>query len=373
MEFLLTCNAWLESIAKKEIITAWWEIKEVKDRLVFFTWNDDLIAKINLWSRVWNKLYIVLNSKKNVDNFDKLYDLVSAIDWKKYIQTNFPIVTKATSLKSLINSTPAIQKIAKKAIVDKLTNKSWALVREDSSLPAMEIFTFFIEDEAFVLWNTTWETLHKRWYRDDTWEAPIKETLAAGLVLLSNWNFSKPLLDFCCWSWTIAIEAVMIAKNIAPGLTRFFAFEKWDFIDKNLMKNEIELAKSKIFDKKYNITASDINPEMIEIAKQNAKNAWVLDDINFQVKDLKEYRKETLEGSIISNPPYWIRLQQDDLDVLYKNIAIIFDKNPTLNGWIITSYQDFQKYIPKNKFKNRKLYNWNELCYFYQKISTFNK
>lgn len=367
MKFLLTCSAWLEAIAKNEIIKQWWTIVEVKDRLVFFEWPIELMAKINLWSRVWNKVYLVLNEGKNIDNFDKLYDLVSNVNWKKYINRYYPVVVKATSIKSALASTPAIQKITKKAIVDKMTNKSGKTMPEEADKPIFEVFSFFIDDNAYILLNTSGETLYKRGYKNDTWEAPIKESLAAALVILSNWKYSENFYDIFCGSWTIAIEAVMFARNIPPGLYRYFSFENWNLLPEGYFDTIRKEAKEKIFPKKYNVIASDIDEEVLEKAKINAKNAKVDDSITFIKKDFKEYKKEKLSGTLISNPPYWLRLKDDDLKWLYKDINMILDKNKELSGWIITAYTDFDNLINLSKYKKRKLYNGNELCYFYGK------
>lgn len=367
MKFLLTCSAWLEAIAKNEVIKQGWTIVEVKDRLVFFEWEIELMAKINLWSRVWNKLYLVLNEAKKVDNFDKLYDLVFSINWKKYINRYYPVVVKATSLKSTLSSTPAIQKITKKAIVDKMTNKSGKTMPEEPDKPIFEVFSFFIDDNAYILLNTCGETLYKRWYKDDTWEAPIKESLAAALVILSNWKYFDTFYDIFCWSGTIAIEAVMFARNIAPGLYRYFSFENWDLLPKWYFDELRVDAKAKIFDKKYSVIASDIDDEVLEKARINAKNARVDDSITFLKKDFKDYKKEKMTGTIISNPPYWLRLKDDDIKWMYKDINMILDKNKELSGWIITAYIDFDNLINWNHYKKRKLYNWNEMCYFYMK------
>lgn len=367
MEFLLTTSAGLEAIAKNEIIKQGWTITTVKDRLVFFEWDIELMVRMNLWSRVWNKVYIVLAKQNYVDNFDKLFDLIYSINWKKYIDKNFPIYSKATSIKSSLTSTPAIQKITKKAIVEKLTSRSWELLKEDNQLKPYEILTFLNDDDAFILLNTSGETLYKRWYRVDSWEAPIKESLASALVILSNWKYSENFYDITCWSWTIAIEAVMFARNIAPGLKRHFAFENRSFVPSDLLKVLKAEAREKIFNKKYNVIASDIDPQVLDIARENAMRAWLDGMIKFELKDLRDYKKETLSWTIVSNPPYWLRLKEDDLRWMYKDINMILDKNKDLKGWIITSYLEFDDIINLNKYKKRKLYNWNELCYFYMK------
>ena len=238
---------------------------------------------------------------------------------------------------------------------------------EDIDLPKYEILTFITDDESYILLNTSGETLYKRWYKSNTWEAPIKESLAAWLVILSNWKYSENFYDITCWSWTIVIEALMFAKNIAPWLKRHFAFEKRSFVPSELIYKFKKEAKEKIFDKKYNVFASDIDEEVLKMAKQNAKNAWVFDDITFSKKDLREYKQTQLEWMLISNPPYGLRLKDDDLYWIYKDINLILEKNKNLKWWIITSYLDFDRIIKQNNLKKRKLYNWNELCYFYQK------
>lgn len=365
MEFLLTCSAWLEKIAKNEVKKQGWIITEVKDRLIFFKWNIDLIPKINLHSRVWNKLYIVLNKKERINNFDALFNMVSEIDFKKYVNDTYPILVKATSIKSTLKSTPAIQKITKKAIVWKLTKNEFLI--EDKEKPIFEILTFLIKDKWYILLNTSWDTLYKRWYKKNSWEAPIKESLAAWLIILSNWKFSDTFYDITCWSWTIAIERALLAKNIPPGINRCFAFENRSFINKNILKKEIELAKTKIYNNKYNIIASDNDDEILKKAQENAKNAWVSDSITFIKRDLKNYKYEELSWTIISNPPYWIRLKNKDLKQLYCDINEILEKNSNLKWGIITSFSEFDNIIKSNKFKKRKLYNWNQMCYLYLK------
>lgn len=367
MKFLLTCAAGLEAIAKNEVIKQWGTIVEVKDRLVFFEWDVKLMAKVNLWSRVGNKLYIVLNEGKNINDFDKLYDLVFAINWKKYLNRYYPVVVKSTSIKSTLSSTPAIQKITKKAIVDKMTGKSGKMMPEENDKPLFEVFSFFIDDTGYILLNTSWETLYKRGYKNDTGEAPIKESLAAALVILSNWKYSDTFYDFCCGSWTIAIEAVMFARNIAPGLYRYFSFENWDLLPKGYFDTLRDEAKAKIFNKKYDVIASDVDEEVLAKARENAKNAKVDDTITFVKKDLRDYKREKLSGMLVSNPPYGLRLKDDDMKGLYKDINMILDKNKELSGGIITAYLEYDDIINQNKYKKRKLYNGNEMCYFYMK------
>jgi len=215
-KYILSTIAWVESIAKKEIERQGWKIIEVNDRSVEFEGDSKTMVRVNLWSRVGNKVYQVLEESGRIDDFDKLYDLVSKIDFKKYFHHDYPIIVKAKSINSKLTATPSIQKIVKKAIIDSITDKSGDKVIEDRELEKFEIMVVIINDKAKILLNTSGEALHKRWYRTETWDAPIKESLAAALVLLSGWRFKQNFYDIFCGSGTIAIEAAMIAKNIAP-------------------------------------------------------------------------------------------------------------------------------------------------------------
>ena len=378
-KYALSTIMWVESIAKKEIEKQWGKIEEVVDRLVVFSWPPELIPRINYWSRVWNKMYMLLTESENIDNFDKLYNLINWIYWKKFFKKSFPILIKATSIRSDLISIPSIQKIWKKAIINSLTNKSWEVIKEDGNLEKMDILVLIIDNKVRILLNTSWSALHMRWYRTEAWEAPIKESLAAAIVLLSNWRFKENFYDPFCWSWTIAIEALMIAKNIAPWLKRRFAFENLWLVNYEMSENERTLARNKTFEWEYKIFASDIDLEMIKISKQNAKNAWLKEnEITFEVKDFKtsvpnplsfgvEWEQNSIKWTLVSNPPYWLRLKDEDLKGIYCNIDKLFRINTELKWWIITSFLEFDNLIKLDNYKKRKLYNWWELCYFYRK------
>jgi len=296
-----------------------------------------------------------------------VYNLAFQIPWKTYITRYFPIHVKATSVSSTLSSTPALQKIVKKAIVDALTGKSGHTLREETDRKPFEVLVFLRENMAYMLINTSGDTLYKRGYKTQTGEAPIKESLAAGIVLLSNWNFRTPFFDICCGSGTLAIEAALIARNVAPGMGRTFAFENRDFVDTSLLQREIEHAKSHIFPTTYQIHASDIDPKMIEIAQENAKNAAIEDTISFQIRDIASYKKEKLTGTLLSNPPYGERMNPKDLQHIYTDIADIFKKNSNLSGGIITAFSGFWELVSKKDRKTRKLYNGNLKSYLYTK------
>jgi len=366
-KYILSTIAWVESIAKKEVEKQWWKLLEVRDRMIVFSGDEKTMIRVNLWSRVANRLYMVLWEWEVIDNFDKLYDLVYWIDFKKYVNKDFHILIKAKSISSDLTAIPSIQKIAKKAIIDSITWKSWENVNEDRDIWTFEVMVLLINNKAYILLNTSWEALHKRWYRQETWEAPIKENLAAAIVILAGWRFKEPFYDMFCWSWTIPIEAAMIARNIAPGLNRYFAFETLWLAHKDVVENEIKQAKKKKFTWNYKIIASDNDDEVLKIAKDNAKDADVDDTIEFIKKDFKDYLLEDSKWIIVSNPPYWNRLKDEDLKGLYNDIDKLFRLNKELKWWIITSYTNFDNQINLKDYKKRKLYNWGDLCYFYKR------
>lgn len=396
MKLALTCPPGLESVARKEIEMLWYTVFEARDKIIFFEGDELTVAKVNLWSRVGNKVYILLSQKKSVTTFDHLYDEVAKIDWGKYWHKN-PVIVHAKSMSSLLVSQPAIQKIVKKSIVDKLIGKTGKILEEDTKKEALHIEIVLHKDELLVMINTTGEWLYKRGYKEDTGEAPIKENLAAGIVLLSGWKFKTPFLDPMCGSGTICIEAALIAKNIAPGSFRTFAFERWHFFSNSVKQKALEEAKKKVFQWEYTIIGTDIDSKNIGIARQNAKNAGVADITTFEAKDLKSYKEESLTGTLVTNPPYGERLvvwgyeygfEEEDWDInqsdrkeslkitpelkeLYKTLKELLAKNKELNGGCITNFPFDEG--ERNKWKRRKLYNWGKEVCFYKKQEDIKK
>ncbi|MCP4524110.1 MAG: class I SAM-dependent RNA methyltransferase [Candidatus Gracilibacteria bacterium] len=366
-KYVLSTIMGVESLAKKEIERQGGEILEVVDRLITFQGGPELIPRMNFWSRVGNKMYILLAEEDNVTNFDDLFNLVNKVHWKKYFKKDFPILVKATSQRSELGAIPTIQSIGKKAIVKSLLGEKEGVIKEDPELEKMDILVLIIDNKVRILLNTSGKALHMRGYRTEAGEAPIKESLAAACILLSNWRFKENFYDPFCGSGTFAIEALMIARNIAPGLKRRFAFENLNLVDWETCELERANARKKRFDGEYKIYASDIDPEMIEIAKSNALRAGQEGQISFSVQDFKSTITEGYSGTIITNPPYDKRLQINDIDSLYKNLDKLFRINPELKGGVITGYLEFDDLIKLSDYKKRKLYNGGELCYLYRR------
>ncbi len=371
MKYILTCPYNATQIAKKELAILWYKATILSQNTLSFEWDESAIARVNLHSRVGNKLFLVLTNWPG-STFEELFSTISTVDWNKYIIINQPVLTSALVRNSLITSIPSIQGITKKAVTKKLTwnDDRW---EEDSNLQAVDILITIDKDIASVLINTTWESLHERWYRKHAWEAPLKENLAAALILSSGWKFSTPLVDPFCGAWTIAIEAALIAKNIAPWFNRWFAFHGFDRYPNSHFKEAVTIAEAQVMtSKEHTIIGHDINPTMIEISKDNAKNAWVGSYIEFSQRDFMqtsvtpEKISESWKFSIVTNPPYWERLQLAESMNLYKRLVTLYENNQNINGWFISNAPDIRTVYKRDERKETTYYNGPLECRFYK-------
>ncbi len=363
--YLLTSSLWLESLVKNEVQRQDYNITEVQDKAVYFEWWEEAIARMNLWSRFGNILYYVVDTEKSITDFDSYFEVIKKQDWRKYIPKDYEVIVKAISIKSELGATPTLQALGKKAIVSALVGDD--ILYEHADTWQIEVRILMENNTLRILLNTSGEGLHKRGYREMTGEAPLKENIAAGLVILSGWKYKQPLYDMFCGSGTIAIEAAMIARNIAPWLKRHFAFKNWPWIKSEILESEKKRAEEKEFSWEYQIYASDMRKEVIERAKRSAKFAWVEDSISFSAQDVESYLRREISGYLVSNPPYGLRLEEDDVEGVHKIVAELLRKNSGLYGGIITAHSEFEN-LEKIKYKKRKLYNGGELCYFYKKI-----
>lgn len=362
--YLLTASLGLESLVKKEVQRQGYEIREVQDKAIYFSGDEKAIARMNIWSRFGNCLYYIVGEQEKVLDFDEYFDRVSAQDWKKYIPKGYEVIVKATAIKSDLGATSTLQALAKKAIVMSLVGDD--ILYEDGEKGKIEVRILMDNNTLRILLNTSGEGLHRRGYREMTGQAPLKENIAAAMVVLSGWKFREPLYDMFCGSGTIPIEAIMIAKNIAPGMRRKFAFQNWNWVPEGLLDEEKELAKTKQFDGEYKVYASDIRKEVIESAKRSVAFAGLTGSVEFSCQDCSEVIRKGISGWIVSNPPYGLRLDEDESERVHQDVAnALMQKD--LWGGIITPHLEFEK-LSKVKYKRRKLYNGGEMCYFYRKI-----
>lgn len=362
------CHFGLEAVLKREIYDLGYEITEVVDGRVSFEGDAEAIAMANVHLRTAERVLIQMGSFK-ATSFEDLYQGVKAIKWADYIPTDGKFwVTKATSVKSALFSLTDIQKIAKKAMVDSMKESLGERVfREEGAEYPVRIF--ILKDIVTVTLDTTGTSLHKRGYRTLTAKAPLSETLAAAIIGLSFWKPGRTLVDPFCGSGTFCIEAAMMAANIAPGLNRTFTAMAWKNLIDPVIWQDVKEEAAEAVDKDIplKISGFDKDPEMVKIARANAKSAGVDKLIHFQVKDVAELSSHEKYGFIITNPPYGKRLEDvEAMPALYTTLGEVFAKLDTWSMDMITSFLDAPKYISRKCDKNRKIYNGGDKTYVYQ-------
>lgn len=357
----------MEAIVADEIKKMGYENIVTENGRVLFDSDIEGMVRANLWLRTPERIFILMGTFK-AKTFVSLFDQINAMPWEAYIPKDAAFPVDAKSVKSTLFSLSDIQSITKKAIVNrlkKLYKTEW--FSEDKE--TYKILVAILKDEVSVMIDTSGSGLHRRGYRERGNEAPMKETLAAGLLKISNWKPNMPLIDPCCGSGTIVIEAAMIARNIAPGLNRKFAFESFRWVSEDIVKRlrkEAYEAINHTLEDPY-IQGYDIDARSIAIARENAELAGVEDLIHFQVRDLKDFSTQIPYGHIIINPPYGERLEEKrEVEKLYQLMGKVFAKYPRWSKYIITSYEDFETAYGSKATKNRKLYNGRIKTYFYQ-------
>lgn len=367
-ELIAPCHFGLETVLKQEIIELGYDVSQVEDGRVTFIGDDEAICRANIGLRTAERILIKVGSF-HAETFDELFENTKALPWEEYIPADGKFwVAKAASVKSKLFSPSDIQSIMKKAMVERLKQVyhiSW-FQEEGSSFP---IRVFLMKDNVTVGLDTTGESLHKRGYRKMTAKAPIAENLAAALIKLTPWRADRILVDPFCGSGTIPIEAALMAANIAPGMKRGFTALKWEhLIAKKIWDDCYDEAREEVdLSVKVEIQGSDIDPEMIKIAKQNARLAGVEKLIGFKVSDAGSLSHDGSYGFIITNPPYGERLEEKaNIPALYKKIGESFKRLDTWSLYMITSYEGTEKDIGRKADKNRKIYNGMMKTYYYQ-------
>lgn len=368
LHLVVPCHFGVEAVLKREIIDLGYEIEKVEDGRITFLGDQLAVCRANVFLRTAERVMIQVGRVK-AQTYDELFEAVKALNWADFIPKDGKFwVKKASTVKSKLFSPSDIQRIVKKAIVENLKKEydlNW--FQEDGA--EYPIRVFFYKDEAVIALDTTGESLHKRGYRYYTAKAPISETLAAALIMLTPWNKDRIFVDPFCGCGTFPIEAAMIAANIAPGMNREFTAEAWtNFIDKKLWYQAINEAGDMINDDiETDIQGYDIDSEMIEYSRKNAVNAGVDHLIHFQTRPVEQLSHSKKYGFIITNPPYGERLEEKAaLEPLYKTIGERFKALDSWSAFIITSYEDAEKAMGIKATKNRKIYNGMLKTYYYQ-------
>lgn len=366
-EFIAPCHFGLEAVLKKEISDLGYEITEVTDGKVCFAGDVTAFARANIFLRTAERVLLKVGSFK-AETYEDLFQGTKNIPWEEYLPRDARFwVAKATTIKSKLFSPSDIQRIMKKAMVERMALKYRTSIFEESGV-SYPVRVSLLKDIVTVCIDTTGESLHKRGYRKMVAKAPIEETLAAALIMLTPWNRDRILVDPFCGSGTIPIEAAMIGANIAPGMNREFIGENYtNFIPKKTWYAAVEEANSKIItDLEMNIQGYDIDNEIVKAARQNAQDAGVDQYIHFQQRDVKDLRNPKKYGFIITNPPYGERLEEKAaLPPLYKTIGDVYKGLDDWSMFLITSLENAPDLMGLKADKNRKIYNGMLKTYFY--------
>ncbi len=360
----------LEAVVRDELLALGMSVTSTVDRRVTFEGTAMDIARCNIRLRTADRVWLKLADFPAQD-FDGLYEGVRQAPWKDLLPRNAAVVVTARSSKSRLESVPSIQSVSKKAIVDALLGRRGhhaAEERVEETGPLFSVEVSLTQDRASVCLDTSGPGLHKRGYRAESGPAPLRENLAAALVLLSRWEPSRPFADPLCGSGTIAIEAAMIGRGAAPGIRRTFAAEKWPTLPSRVWADAREEARAaERRDTVMSVEASDRDAGMVAAAGRNAGKAGVSDCVRLRTAPLSAFRPSGEFGCVVCNPPYGERLgERREVEHLSREMGDLSRRLDTWSFFVLTASTDFPRFFGARASKNRKLYNGNIRCYFYQ-------
>ena len=367
-EFIVPCHFGLESVMKKEITDLGYPVVKVEDGRVTFSGDAGAISRANVFLRTTERVLLKAGSFR-AETFDELFEGTKAIPWERYFPKDDKFwVAKASSIRSRLFSPSDIQSIMKKAMVERMKG-AYGLTWFPEDGASFPLRVFLNKDEVTVGIDTTGESLHKRGYRTLTSKAPITETLAAALLMLTPWKRDRILVDPFCGSGTFPIEAAMMAANMAPGMNREFLSENWPhLIPKRCWYDAVNEANDCLdLSVETDIQGYDIDGEIIRAARANAQAAGVDHLIHFQRRPVSELSHPKKYGFIVTNPPYGERLEEKkNLPELYRTFGEQFAALDSWSAYVITAYEDMERYFGRKAAKNRKIYNGMMKTYFYQ-------
>jgi len=355
----------LESIVARELRKLGYEDLGIENGRVSFTGDERDIVRCNMWLRTADRVLIEIARFKATD-FEELFQGVLKVPWENIIPNDGKMHITGKTVRSKLFSLSACQSVVKKAVIEAMKRKYGPSEFPETG-PVYKIEVSLLKDTVSLTIDTTGPGLHKRGYRQDKGEAPLRETLAAGIVLLSGWKPDRILVDPLCGSGTIAIEAALIGKNIAPGLKRSFVSETWWQIPEHIWHLVREEAQKQINDVSFRILASDHDALVLKKARENSQRAGVSDYVVFQKLSVNEFRSRKKYGYIICNPPYGERLgETSEVEKLYRTMGTAFSQLDMWSFFILTAHSGFQQLFGRKATKNRKLYNGMIQCYFYE-------
>lgn len=366
LQLIATSAFGIEAVTARELLKLGYDKQKVENGKVTFEADIQDICRTNIWLRTADRVLIKMGEFK-AETFEELFQGTKSLPWEEWLPENAEFPVEGKSIDSKLFSVPDCQAIVKKAVVEKLKQKyrvQW--FKEDG--PKYKIEVALLKDIATLTIDTSGPGLHKRGYRKLAGEAPLKETLASALILISHWRNDRILIDPFCGTGTIPIEASMIGRNIAPGINREFAAQTWPNIPQNYWKEtKIEARHAINQEVELRIQGYDINEDALKLARHNAALAGVGEDIHFQCMDMRNLRSRYKYGVIICNPPYGERIGEiKQIEDLYKDMGRVFKSLDTWSIYVITSHPEFEKLYGKKADKKRKLYNGKILCNYYQ-------
>jgi putative N6-adenine-specific DNA methylase len=362
---IATSSFGIESVVAQELKNLGYNELTIENGRTIFSGDEMDIVRCNIWLRTADRILIKMAEFKATD-FEELFQGAQGVRWEEIIPVNGKMHVLGRSVQSKLSSVRDCQAIVKKSVIKTMRRRYHVdQFPETGSLYRIEIS--LLKDMATITLDTTGQGLHKRGYREDTGDAPLRENLAAALVLLSRWKPDRVLADPLCGSGTIAIEAALIGRNMAPGANRSFVSEDWQHMKKKLWDEAREDARRQIHNHSFRILASDADGRVLKKAKGNAEKVGVGEFIAFQRQPVEDFRSAKKYGCLICNPPYGERVGgPKEVERLYRSMGDVFSR---LDGWslfILTSHPKFESLFGKEANKNRKLYNGNIKCYFYE-------
>ena len=356
----------LEAVVARELNALGYAQQRVEDGRVRFPGDAAAVVRCNLWLRCASRVVIQV-AEFDATDFGELFDRTAAIAWEDWLPVDAAFPVRGRSARSKLHSVPDCQRIVKKAIVERLKTvhqRDWF----DETGAARGIEVAVLKDRVTLTIDTSGDALHKRGYRTASGPAPLRETLAAALVLLSYWNRKRPLVDPCCGSGTILIEAAMIGREIAPGLKRSFAAEQWPQFPRGLWDAERVAAAAKVRPQlAERLIGTDVEERAVLAARKHAEATGVADDIHFQRKALAEFRSPRKYGVLITNPPYGERIGEErEVEQLYRDMGRLFEPLDTWSIYVLTAHPQFERLFGRRAERRRKLFNSTLACTYYQ-------
>ncbi len=366
IQLIATSAFGIEAVVGRELKKLGYEDQMVENGRVTFFGDESAICRSNLWLRTADRVLVKVGEFK-AQSFEELFENTKALPWEQWIPEDAEFPVEGKSIDSKLFSVPDCQAIVKKAVVEKLKQKYKRDWFEETG-PKFKIEVALLKDMATLTIDTSGAGLHKRGYRKLVSGAPLKETLACAMLLVSRWNPDRVLVDPFCGSGTIPIEAALMGLNIAPGSGREFVAESWPAIPAGLWREaRMEAQDLAVRDKELRISGSDIDEEVMSLARYHAKQAGVDKHIHLQRMPMSELKSRYKYGFIVCNPPYGERLGQDrEVEKLYKEMGRVFGTLDTWSYYVITSHPEFEKLFGRRADKKRKLYNGRLLCNYYQ-------